>query len=144
MVRQTGESLKTALKEHIGLTAVAKGIIVSYIIIIPFFIIFALILSYVDFPEKLVSPAVMITTVLSILIAGSTATRNLKSKGWLNGGLVGIIYITVLYLLSSFVLDDFTASRNVLVMAVVSMIAGALGGIVGINMKNNTRSRQKR
>jgi len=69
---------------------VIKGILVSYLFTIPMFAIFAYFLKFTDFPLKYMSTAVIITTLLSIVIAGWISTKNVKSKGWLNGAIVDL------------------------------------------------------
>lgn len=143
-MNQTGQNAKTVLSEHITISSILKGILVSYLVTIPTFIIFALILTYTDFPEKLISPAVVITTMISVLIAGSFTTRGVKSKGWLNGGAVGLIYMLVLYLVSSLVFNDFTINNYVISMCLIGVFTGSIGGIIGINIKRPSYKKVKR
>lgn len=137
MVNQSNQNAKAPLSDHVSLGMIAKGILVSYIITIPIFIVFAIVLTYTNFPEKLISPAVIITTVISITVAGSTATRRLKNKGWLNGCIVGLIYMLVLYILSSLVFGTFSIDSRIITLVIIAVIAGATGGIIGINVKRN-------
>lgn len=143
MIKQANQANKNAISDHIDFMTVVRGIIISYIITIPTFIIFAFILTYTDFPEKLISPVVVITTIISILTAGSSATRNIKSKGWLNGGIVGLIYIAVLYCISSILFKNFAIDKYVITMAFIAVLTGAIGGILGINMKKGSPSKVK-
>lgn len=129
--------------EHVSLKLIARGLFVSYIITIPLFAVFALVLSWTGFPDRLMKPAVVITTITSILLAGITTTRTLKNRGWFNGGMVGFIYMLVLYILSSIVYDDFTIDRYVTTMTVIGVLTGAIGGIVGINSNTGRRGRRR-
>ena len=135
MVKQLVQSGKNALSESVNLVSIGKAIIVSYIITIPAFVIFAFILTYTNFPEKYMIPAVVITTIISILVAGSTVTRKVRSRGWLNGGMVGFIYILILFIFSSIIFNSFTIDRYVITMAVIGVLTGSIGGILGVNMK---------
>jgi len=137
------EKTQSAQGEKINLLVIGKAILISYIITIPAFIIFALILANTDFPHKYISPVVVITTIMSILIAGSMVSRNAKSRGWLHGGLVGFIYMFVLYILSSIIFRDFSIDRNVLTMTAIGVLTGCIGGIMGINVKKGSRSKVK-
>lgn len=141
MYKQANQS--AAVNEAIKPLAIGRGIVISYLVTIPTFIVFSLILTYTDFPEKLISPAVVITTVISIFTAGSSVTRSVKSRGWLNGGVVGLIYMIVLYFFSSLVLGSFGIDRYALTMILIGVLTGAIGGIVGVNMKTG-RPRSKR
>lgn len=144
MTRQTSQSLKVSSEENSRFFTVIKGVIYSYMITIPFFIAFALILTYTNFPERHISLAVIITTVASILIGGSTSTKSLKSKGWLYGGIVGLLYMLILHFLSSIVFKNFTIDRYALINGFIGVLSGAVGGIIGINSGTKIKSRVKR
>jgi putative membrane protein (TIGR04086 family) len=112
-----------------------KGIGVSYLVTVPLFAVFSFILSRMEFPERYIDPAVLITTMVSILAAGIISSVNLRSRGWMNGAVVGLIYMLILYALSSIVYGSFPVNRHVVIMFVIGAITGAIGGIIGINMK---------
>jgi putative membrane protein (TIGR04086 family) len=112
-----------------------KGIGVSYLVTVPLFAVFSFILSRMEFPERYIDPAVLITTMVSILAAGIISSVNLRSRGWMNGAVVGLIYMLILYALSSIVYGSFPINRHVVIMFVIGAITGAIGGIIGINMK---------
>ena len=141
MLMNINQVAKAPSNENIGFLPIIKGIAVSYIITIPVFMIFALILTNTDFPEKFTSPVVIITTIISVLTAGSTATKGLKNKGWLNGSIVGFIYMFILYILSSIIFKTFTVDKYVITMTIIGVLTGAIGGIIGINFKRSSRIR---
>ena len=133
----TGQTpgFKKSLDEHVNLLRVAKGLIISFLITLPCFLAFALFLTYTDFPEKYTFIAVLITTVISVLIASAYSTKNIKNKGWMNGCFVGILYVAILYLASSIVFMNFAIDVQVLLTVVIGAIVGCLGGIFGINLR---------
>lgn len=135
MVRQLSQNVKASLSEHVTLVSIAKGIIVSYLITLPAFMIFAFVLTYTDFPEKYIPACVIIVTVMSVLVAGSTATRNVRNKGWINGAFVGFVYMLILYVFSSITFNDFSIDKDVAMKAAIGVITGSIGGIIGINLK---------
>lgn len=143
MIKQANQAAKAVPIEHVNLMLIVKGILVSYLITIPAFIIFAFILTYTSFPEKFIPSAVTFTTVISVLIAGSSATRNVKNKGWMNGGLVGLLYVIVLYLISSIIFKNFDIDKHVIMILIIGVLTGAIGGIIGINLKKNIRSKYR-
>jgi putative membrane protein (TIGR04086 family) len=142
MLMNVNQAAKAPSNENIGFLPILKGITISYIVTIPTFMIFALILTNTDFPEKFTSPVVIITTIISVLIAGSTATKGLKNKGWLNGSVVGFIYMFILYILSSIIFKTFVIDKYVITMTIIGVLTGAIGGIIGINFKKSTRIRR--
>ena len=139
MINSANPSTKAPLNESMDLLSVLKGILIAYVITVPTFMLFALLLTNIDFPERLITPVVVITTVISVLFAGSTSTRGLRSKGWLNGGIVGLIYMLVLYFISSLIFNNFAIDKYVITMAVIGILTGAIGGIIGINMKKSSK-----
>lgn len=127
--------LKKSLDEHVNLMRVSKGLILSFLITLPCFLAFALFLTYTDFPEKYTYVAVLITTVISVLVASAYSTKNVKHKGWMNGCFVGVLYVTILYFASSIVFMNFTLDVQVLLTFIIGAIVGCLGGILGINFR---------
>lgn len=144
MEKQFAQSGKAQYGGGITLAGIGKAILMSYFVTIPVFVVFAIILTYTDFPEKLVVPVVVITSIISVLIAGAKATRGVMSKGWLNGSIVGFIYILILYILSSIIYNNYRIDKYVITMTAISVLTGAIGGILGINMKSgHSKSRYK-
>lgn len=128
-----------ATNEKMNMVSLFKGLLVSYLITIPAFMLFALILANTDFPQRLTTPAVVVTTLVSVLTAGAISTKGVRNRGWLNGSIVGLIYMIILYVLSSLVYNDFTIDKYVVTMTIIGILAGAIGGIVGINAKSTIK-----
>ena len=122
MPRTSNMTAKTAAGEGLSLVAVLKGILAAYIVTVPAFMLFALILSNTEFPQRLI-------TVV-------TTTAGVKSRGWLNGGMVGFIYMAVLYIFSSLIYNNFAIDKYVITMTVIGILTGAIGGILGINFNS--------
>lgn len=139
MINKTGQSAKNIMSEHANALSIAKAILISYFITIPVFAIFAYILTLTDFPQKYIPSFVIITTLLSVVIAGWSSTKYIKSKGWLNGGIVGFVYMLVLFLLSSSTYGDFGINMHVATMFIIGTLTGSIGGILGINLKKEPR-----
>ncbi|AUG57722.1 TIGR04086 family membrane protein [Acetivibrio saccincola] len=139
MINKTGQSAKNIMSEHANALNIAKSILISYLITIPVFAIFAYILILTDFPQKYISTFVIITTLLSVVIAGWSSTKYIKSKGWLNGGIVGFFYMLVLFLLSSSSYGDFSINIHVITMFIIGTLTGSIGGILGINLRKEPR-----
>ncbi|MCX8130232.1 MAG: TIGR04086 family membrane protein [Clostridia bacterium] len=143
MDKQANQGLTNSIKNRMDMMSIIKGLVIAYAFTLPTFFLFSLILSYTDFPDKYITTVVIIITVMSILIAGMVSSRNVGSKGWLNGAIVGFIYVLVLYFLSSIILRDISINRSVISMTAIGILAGSIGGIVGINIKANSRVRSR-
>jgi len=70
---------------------------------------------------------------------GIYAFRGIRNRGWLNGSIVGLVYMIILYLFSSLMYKNFTIDKYVITMTVIGVLTGAIGGIVGINVKKTTK-----
>lgn len=124
-----------AKKEYTMPMAVLKGLIVSYMVTIPVFLIFALILSRIESCSGLISPVVLVTTIISVMVAGMVSARCLRSRGWANGALTGLSYMLVLYIIGSIIYMDFSVTQFTLTMTLIGILSGAVGGILGVNYK---------
>ena len=118
-----------------NLVRIIKGSAVSIIVTLSLLFIFAILLTYTKIQENLINPVVIVVTAISILIGSSISTLKIRKNGLLNGGLVGIIYIVTIYLISSLTGSGFSCNINTIIMIVSSIIAGMLGGIIGVNKR---------
>lgn len=114
---------------------VLKGSAFSIVITLIGLLIYSIILSYTSVAESTIPTIIIIITGISILIGSTISTANIKKNGIVNGILVGLIYISLIYLLSSIITGNFLLNINSIIMIIVSGLTGAVGGIIGVNMK---------
>ena len=112
-----------------------KGVAVSYIFTFVSFLIFAILLSTTNIPDSYISGVICIISVLSILIGSASCTKKANSQGIVWGSIVGLIYSIVLYLISSLLFVGFSVPLSTFYLFVLSILFGAIGGIIGINLK---------
>lgn len=122
-------------KTGISIVIIGKGVLLAYIISVLMIIIYGLVLSISSLSEASLSTAVMIITVISIAISSIYSSVKAESKGWLNGALVGLIYMIILLLLGLIFRTGTEFDRYMLFKLFTGMIVGALAGIIGINLK---------
>lgn len=144
MNSETGQNIKSVFSERFNLFTIARGIFMAYVVTLPMFLIFAYILTYTNYPQKLISPVVIIITIISIFVAGSSVSKYIRSRGWLNGGIVGFIYMMVLYVVSSLVFGSFSMNGHVVMVFVIGVLTGMIGGIIGVNFKKTAKYKYKR
>lgn len=123
---------------------IIKGVGISLIATVIMLIIFSLILTYTDIQENVINPVIMIITAVSILIGSSLGNIKIKKNGLINGGLIGGIYITIIYLISSILNWKFSLNVQSIIMIVTAILFGILGGIIGVNRKEQKRTLTKR
>lgn len=118
-----------------GALSVFINIILCFLITFIALVLLAFVITYTSFPTGLISPAVIIITVLSVILAGILTSRKCTSKGWLYGTVTGFLYMLILYLLGAIVYRDTSFGLNSLSMFALGIFSGTLGGIIGINLK---------
>lgn len=124
------------MKEEKFLLSYIKGVVSSFTISIILFYILGIILTSSKITEKIITPAILIITGLSILIATSVVMIKNNEKGLLKGGLIGLSYFSILYIISSISMQNFEINIYSMIMLVITFICGSIGGIVGINIKS--------
>ena len=112
---------------------ILKGVVISLISTVILLIIFSVILTYTNIQENVINPVIMIITAISILIGSSLVNIKIKKNGFINGGIIGAIYIIVIYLISSILNWKFALNVQSIIMIAISIIFGILGGIIGVN-----------
>lgn len=114
---------------------ILKGSILSIVASIVLLIILAAILTYTNVNENIIPTVIIIITAVSILIGSQITTSKIKKNGILNGICVGVIYIIMLYLISSIVSKKFSLNNYSIIMIATGIAIGGLGGIIGVNRK---------
>jgi putative membrane protein (TIGR04086 family) len=71
---------------------------------------------------------------VAMLIGGMVAGKRSGTKGWYHGGLLGAVYAFIVWTIG-FLAYDAGITEQTLYLAVLSFISGALGGMLGINLK---------
>ena len=112
-----------------------KGIMLSFVLTLIFLFLFSIVLTYSNLSESSIPAVIILVTVISILIGSSISTTKIKKNGIVNGGIIGLIYIFIIYLISSIVQTGFILNIYSIIMITVSIVAGMIGGIVGVNIK---------
>ena len=112
---------------------IIKGSLLSIIVSVIFLIVFAMLLTYTSLSENTITPIVLGIVGLSILLGSYLSTKKINKKGILNGAMVGIIYMLILYIISSVIFMDFSINASSIIMIICGIIAGIIGGIVGVN-----------
>lgn len=114
---------------------VVKGIVASILITLILLLLFSAILTYTDMQESTIPMVTIVITAISIFIGSSISTIKISKNGLVNGGIIGFVYIFLLYILSSITQTGFSLNAYSIVMIIAAILAGIVGGIVGVNIK---------
>lgn len=97
-------------------------------------LITSLILLATDIPEDSWRGTTLMIHGLAMLIGGIVSGKRSGSKGWYQGILLGAMYIVVVWMIG-FLAYDSGLSKDTLILAGLVLAAGAIGGIIGVNLK---------
>lgn len=114
---------------------ILKGCLISICTTIILFLIFGGILSFTNVSEDTINPVIIIITAISILLGSSITCRRIEKKGLITGGIIGVIYISLLYMTSSILSGNFGINLYAIIMIICSIFAGMFGGVIGVNLK---------
>ena len=106
---------------------IIKGTAISIILSLILLTIYAALLSYTSISENTMVPVIITITGISILIGSSIGTKKLKKNGLINGAIIGILYILIIYIISSIFNSNFAINLMSLIMIGIGLIGGILG-----------------
>ena len=118
-----------------NLLTILKGTMISIILTLILLLIFATVLTYTTVAENTIPAVIIVITAISLLIGSSVVGRKARRNGLLNGATIGIIYLLLIYIISSILGGNFTLGIKSIIMIIVGILFGILGGIVGVNTK---------
>ena len=114
---------------------ILKGVGISFAFTLISLTIFSALLTYTSLSESLIQPVVISVTGISILVGSFFATRKVGKNGIIKGIGVGLIYILLIYLISSIVNGgSFALTMSSVIMILIGILCGAIGGIIGVNI----------
>lgn len=126
---------QTQIKEENMIINVLKGAGISLLMTVILLIIFSLLLTYTNIQENVINPVIIMITAVSILIGSSIGIGKMKKDGLINGAIVGVVYMIVIYLISSILNWKFKLNIQSIIMIGIGIAFGILGGIIGVNRK---------
>lgn len=114
---------------------ILKGVGISVLFTLICLTFFSALLTYTNLSESLIQPVVISVTGISILVGSFFATRKINKNGIIKGVSVGLIYILLIYVISSVVNGgNFAVTIGSVIMILVGILCGVIGGIIGINI----------
>ncbi len=111
------------------------GLVRGYIISLLFFLIGAMLITYTSIGENTIPLITSIIMIIGIVYSSIYCSIHLSRKGWLHGGIIGLIYVLILVLLSKIFISDYSLNRITLYKIGLGIGAGIIGGILGVNIK---------
>ena len=112
-----------------------KGTALSFVFTLLSLFILSIALTFTNVSENIIQPAIIIITAISIFIGSSIGNIKINKNGILNGAIISILYLFILYILSSSIIGDFSLNRQSIIILIIGIVFGILGGIIGVNKK---------
>lgn len=112
--------------------SIIAGLVYAFIGMGIFTIIVSVFLLLTSIKEESLTFYIFLIHSISVLIGGYVTGKRAGRRGWYYGGLLGLFYIIIIYLVG-FLAFDSTFDLYSLFMLVLAFAIGALGGIFGVN-----------
>ena len=109
------------------------GTILSLIISFIFMCILAIVVYFANIQDRTVSQIVFALSALAVFLGAFFLARNIPGRGLLNGAILALCYFAVLLTVSVLVNGGVSVSVSNILRFLSTVMAGALGGILGIN-----------
>lgn len=116
-----------------GIFTIVKGLVCALAAALLLAVIFASILQASPLPDSVIYPVNQVIKGVSIALGTVLFVRG--DKGWLKGGAVGLLFTALSYLGFSALGGDFSLSWLILLELVIALLIGAVGGAVGVNLR---------
>lgn len=115
--------------------ALFKGILISYIITLIVFLIFALLITYTDVSEKHLYTVVRVTTAVVCALSGLITAASANKGGLVWGIISGLCYVVLMCVIGFALVPQYGITSKILVSLMLAVAGGGVGGVIGINLK---------
>lgn len=112
---------------------IIKGVAFALAVCFLSAVVFANVLRAKPLSDKTVYIVNQTVKVFAVVLAALLFVSG--GKGWLKGGLIGILFTALSYLTFSAIGGNFSLSGFVVAELLLNVAAGAVGGIIAVNVK---------
>ncbi len=116
-------------------TGFLKGVLYACLFTVVIFLIAAVLLSYTSLPEEAVPVISTAVKIIGAFISGFVPAKRSGNRGILTGAASGFLYILFIWLIAALTSEGLHFGVNLLTMAAICTITGAVGGIFGVNLR---------
>lgn len=124
------------VKENTNLVHYLLGAILGVFVTMAMIFIFAAIMLFTEADRNLASPLATVSVAVGTFVAAFYSAFKIGDKGYKVGIIVGMICFALITLVALLIKKGgFTV--NSLFHLIIFLLSGIIGGIVGVNRKNN-------
>lgn len=109
---------------------IGKGVLYAVIVTLLFILSFSFIVQMCGLANGVIKPVMQVVKVISIFIAVAIAIKSIKNQAWLFGGLIGLLYMVVTFLIFSMLDGKFVIDFTVLSDLLFGVLAGVISAIL--------------
>lgn len=113
---------------------IVQGVIRSFFLTLGLLVIYSIITYFTKPNAQIDSIYFVVITALSVMYGAIYAVKHIKSRGWLVGLLLAILYILIIYLISIINGRGYDISTYGMLRIALAIFVGTLSGMLGINM----------
>lgn len=114
---------------------VLKSLGLAFLLTVILLMILAALLTFTPLKEDRIPLINTIIMILSIVIGSISLAFKVEERGWLNGGLIGILYFLILILINFLFIKPFIFDIYTVGKLFICLISGVIGGMIGVNIK---------
>lgn len=117
-----------------------RGSLFSLFLTIPIGLILSVAMCTTDFPEEYMSPAVLITVVVSIILAGIMTTAPADNLGWVGGSIAGLFYMAVIMVIRWCLEGRIYIDKDIITLLLCGALLGTISGMAGLSLGKKVRN----
>lgn len=110
--------------------SICKGVLIAVVLTLLFILGFALVVQLAGLNSNVITPVMQVVKVICIFVAVAIAIKPAKSKGWLYGALVGLLYMILTFLIFSLIDGKFSIGLNALSDLLFQSLVGLVSGVM--------------
>jgi putative membrane protein (TIGR04086 family) len=115
------------------LSPIVSGLVAIVGILFASSLLLSLILHFTTIQEASIQWFLLPITLLTLFMGGVIAGYKSGSKGWYFGGLTGLSFLFIAWLVSFLGFDSVFSYQNLL-LYISYLLLAVLGGVIGVNM----------
>ncbi len=114
-------------------SVIARGVLYAYFLSLVVFLIVSALVQYTPLTEAVLPYITYATALIAIFVGAAYVAKKLEAKGWLNGGITGLVYLLGLVVFAFILVPEFNIHLGYISKVFLAFVTGAAGGVFGIN-----------
>ncbi len=134
---------KTKTKSMAGdiIKRAVKGTLVSMVFTVAAILLFALIIKETGLADGVIAPVNQVIKILGIIGASYFAIKGMAEKQWLTGGIAGLLFISLSYLVFSLIEGMFGSVALLFSDMLMGLLIGMVFAIIVANFGRSSKTR---